>query len=284
MGAGPPNTDPCEIRVRAVSPVMIRVRDSTSPRGPFQEEFRKFAQTHALPLIESDQVLTNPASPTNDMGTYFQDQCHMTEVGTEKFGQGLAEFLSWTSGLLLVTSEWIFEEPGDEGFPANRTAEIETSATKAGTKLTGSGLASGCGAPALPPRPSLLRRSRWDGVPASARRALDRCSSRRPKPRSRSNDDSPRQHLHQSRVPHPANRTPMPCPRNGAGFLGSYPTSPGTLQWQRVSVPAAPNRSEREPADFPPGMLPPRNAPLPVRNSQASGSNQHSNLASCVSS
>lgn len=66
-------------------------------QGPFQIEFRSFAQTHALPLIQSDQVLSNPEPPTSDVQQYFQDQCHMTASGTERFGQALAEFLSRTS-------------------------------------------------------------------------------------------------------------------------------------------------------------------------------------------
>ena len=62
-------------------------------RGPFQVKFRDFAETHAIPLLPSKQVLISGESETA-IQKYFQDQCHMKEGGTQKFGQGLADLLS----------------------------------------------------------------------------------------------------------------------------------------------------------------------------------------------
>jgi lysophospholipase L1-like esterase len=63
-------------------------------QGPFQLKFRDFAESHGAPLILSNQVLGNGAPPNPDIQKYFQDQCHMKEIGTQKFAQGLAEFLT----------------------------------------------------------------------------------------------------------------------------------------------------------------------------------------------
>src|SRR4029077_12943087 len=60
---------------------------------PFQVEFRKFAETHSVQFIQSDQVFASPGLAASDGRKYFQDQCHMTESGTGKFGQALANFL-----------------------------------------------------------------------------------------------------------------------------------------------------------------------------------------------
>jgi lysophospholipase L1-like esterase len=62
-------------------------------RGPFQVKFRGFAESHAIPLLPSKQVLISGESETA-IPKYFQDQCHMQESGTQKFGQGLADLLS----------------------------------------------------------------------------------------------------------------------------------------------------------------------------------------------
>lgn len=62
-------------------------------RGPFQLQFREFAENHAIPLQLSKQVLMSGESETS-VQKYFQDQCHMKEIGTQKFGQGLADLLS----------------------------------------------------------------------------------------------------------------------------------------------------------------------------------------------
>ena len=63
-------------------------------RGPFQIKFRDFAESHAIPLLPSEQVLMSGESETIDIQNYFQDQCHMKESGTQKVGQGLADLLS----------------------------------------------------------------------------------------------------------------------------------------------------------------------------------------------
>jgi lysophospholipase L1-like esterase len=61
--------------------------------GPFQVKFREFAESHAIPLLPSKQVLMSGESETT-VRKYFQDQCHMKEIGTQKFSQGLADLLS----------------------------------------------------------------------------------------------------------------------------------------------------------------------------------------------
>lgn len=61
-------------------------------QGPFQVKFREFAESHNVPLIFSKQVLGG--GEETDLQKYFQDQCHMKEIGTEKFALGLADFLS----------------------------------------------------------------------------------------------------------------------------------------------------------------------------------------------
>ena len=66
-------------------------------RGPFQIKFRKFAESHAIPLLPSKQVLMSGESAASGIAKYFQDQCHMKENGTQKFGQGLAELLPATA-------------------------------------------------------------------------------------------------------------------------------------------------------------------------------------------
>jgi hypothetical protein len=66
-------------------------------QGPFQVRFGEFAERHGLPLLRSGQALADGQSPAADIQRYFQDQCHMNERGTRKFGQGLAEFLSTLS-------------------------------------------------------------------------------------------------------------------------------------------------------------------------------------------
>jgi len=65
--------------------------------GPFQVRFGEFAERHGLPLLRSGQALAEGQSPAADIQKYFQDQCHMNERGTQKFGQGLAGFLSTLS-------------------------------------------------------------------------------------------------------------------------------------------------------------------------------------------
>ena len=62
-------------------------------RGPFQIKFREFAESRAIPLLPSKQVLMS-GEPETVIQNYFQDQCHMKESGTQKFGQGLADLLS----------------------------------------------------------------------------------------------------------------------------------------------------------------------------------------------
>jgi len=66
-------------------------------KGPFQVRFGEFAERRGLPLLRSGQALSDGQSPTADIQKYFQDQCHMNERGTQKFGQGLAGFLSTLS-------------------------------------------------------------------------------------------------------------------------------------------------------------------------------------------
>jgi len=62
--------------------------------GPFQLKFQDFAESHSVPLVLSKQVLADGAAPNADIQKYFQDQCHMKEIGTQKFAQGLADFLT----------------------------------------------------------------------------------------------------------------------------------------------------------------------------------------------
>lgn len=62
-------------------------------QGPFQLKFREFAESKQLPLVFSKQVLSSDGQES-DIQKYFQDQCHMKEIGTQKFAQGLAGFLS----------------------------------------------------------------------------------------------------------------------------------------------------------------------------------------------
>jgi len=62
-------------------------------QGPFQVKFREFAESHSVPLVLSKQVLSGN-SDGSDLQKYFQDQCHMKEIGTHKFAQGLADFLT----------------------------------------------------------------------------------------------------------------------------------------------------------------------------------------------
>jgi lysophospholipase L1-like esterase len=61
-------------------------------QGPFQIKFADFAESHGLPLLRSDQLLAD--GQTSGIQKYFQDQCHMNEGGTQKFGQELARLLS----------------------------------------------------------------------------------------------------------------------------------------------------------------------------------------------
>jgi hypothetical protein len=61
-------------------------------QGPFQLKFREFAQSHGAPILLSKQVL-NDGNASTDIQKYFQDQCHMKEIGTQKFAYGLADFL-----------------------------------------------------------------------------------------------------------------------------------------------------------------------------------------------
>jgi lysophospholipase L1-like esterase len=61
-------------------------------QGPFQIKFADFAESHGLPLLRSDQLLAD--AQTSGIQKYFQDQCHMNEGGTQKFGQELARLLS----------------------------------------------------------------------------------------------------------------------------------------------------------------------------------------------
>jgi lysophospholipase L1-like esterase len=66
-------------------------------KGPFQLRFGDFADGHGIPLLRSNQALVEAQSPAADIQKYFQDQCHMNELGTQKFGKGLAGFLSTLS-------------------------------------------------------------------------------------------------------------------------------------------------------------------------------------------
>jgi lysophospholipase L1-like esterase len=63
-------------------------------KGPFQLRFGEFAESHGIPLLRSNQALVETQSPSANIQEYFQDQCHMNEKGTQKFGEGLAGFLS----------------------------------------------------------------------------------------------------------------------------------------------------------------------------------------------
>jgi len=60
--------------------------DTTSP---FQQEFRKFAEGHSTYPVLSNEALVG-ASPAVRKPQYFQDQCHMTEGGNEKFAETVA--------------------------------------------------------------------------------------------------------------------------------------------------------------------------------------------------
>jgi lysophospholipase L1-like esterase len=66
-------------------------------KGPFQVRFGEFAENHAIPVLRSNEALVETQSPAADIQKYFQDQCHMNERGTQKFGQRLAGFLSTVS-------------------------------------------------------------------------------------------------------------------------------------------------------------------------------------------
>jgi lysophospholipase L1-like esterase len=63
-------------------------------QGPFQLKFQDFAESHGAPLLLSKQVLADGAAANTDIQKYFQDQCHMKEIGTQKFAHGLADFLT----------------------------------------------------------------------------------------------------------------------------------------------------------------------------------------------
>src|SRR5436189_3112005 len=62
-------------------------------RGPFQVKFREFAESHAIQVVPSQHALMSGESEASGIAKYFQDQCHMKENGTQKFGQGLADLL-----------------------------------------------------------------------------------------------------------------------------------------------------------------------------------------------
>jgi lysophospholipase L1-like esterase len=63
-------------------------------RGPFQVKFREFAERHTIPLLPGKQALMSGELEASGIAKYFQDQCHMKENGTQKFGQGLADRLT----------------------------------------------------------------------------------------------------------------------------------------------------------------------------------------------
>jgi lysophospholipase L1-like esterase len=63
-------------------------------RGPFQVKFREFAESHTIPLLPGTQALMSGELEASGIAKYFQDQCHMKENGTQKFGQGLADLLT----------------------------------------------------------------------------------------------------------------------------------------------------------------------------------------------
>jgi lysophospholipase L1-like esterase len=62
-------------------------------RGTFQVKFREFAESRAIPLLPSKQVLMSGESQAGGIAKYFQDQCHMNEKGRQKFGRALADVL-----------------------------------------------------------------------------------------------------------------------------------------------------------------------------------------------
>jgi lysophospholipase L1-like esterase len=63
-----------------------------APQSPFQIEFQEFAQTQGIPLIESERALAQ--SPSSGIRVYFQDQCHMTRLGSQGFSEALAHVLA----------------------------------------------------------------------------------------------------------------------------------------------------------------------------------------------
>lgn len=61
--------------------------------GPFQVQFGEFAEQHGIPLLRSSQLLAGQSSASADIQKYFQDQCHMKEIGTQIVGERVAGFL-----------------------------------------------------------------------------------------------------------------------------------------------------------------------------------------------
>ena len=81
--------EPVAFEFRVLGAIAIRDADRATPN--------QFAERRGLPLLRSGHALSDGQSPTTDIQKYFQDQCHMNERGTQKFGQGLAGFLSTLS-------------------------------------------------------------------------------------------------------------------------------------------------------------------------------------------
>ena len=89
-----------DLKARQIKPVFLLFTGYDArtgqydTNGPFQVRFGEFAESQGIPLLRSSQALADNQSPAVDIQKYFQDQCHMNERGTQKFGQGLAGFLS----------------------------------------------------------------------------------------------------------------------------------------------------------------------------------------------
>jgi lysophospholipase L1-like esterase len=92
-----------DLKARQVKPVFLLFTGYDArtgqydTNGPFQVRFGEFAERQGVPLLRSSQALADSQSPAVDIQNYFQDQCHINERGTRKFGQGLAGFLSTLS-------------------------------------------------------------------------------------------------------------------------------------------------------------------------------------------
>ncbi len=61
--------------------------------GPFERKFEEFAEKNGVPLLRSDKMLYEGESANMDLGKYFIDQAHMSELGTQKVARKLAESL-----------------------------------------------------------------------------------------------------------------------------------------------------------------------------------------------
>ncbi|MBA3913629.1 MAG: hypothetical protein H0X25_07185 [Acidobacteriales bacterium] len=61
--------------------------------GPFQAKFLQFAESHHIPLVRTDEVLGAGQANPFDVQRFFIDRVHMSEAGTAKTAQALAQMV-----------------------------------------------------------------------------------------------------------------------------------------------------------------------------------------------